>query len=223
MRFIIEHDGVLADPRKRYWHAYSQAAAELSLARHSESEFWRQVRLGAGLSQWLPGSRPIRHPEFQARFDELLESDEALRFQEPFEDIDDQLRALKTRGICFLVSLGTNNAARQTMLDQHDLSILFDRMSRLPQDRAGRLRQLRELSIEEPRTVVCASTPGLIQAARACDLLVAGIGSGACFAKRLTQSGANVTFGDLEDLATDVTEGAFALTQAGLLPPVRPF
>ena len=218
MQLVIELDGPVIDPLNCYWHAYSQSAAELGLARLPKTEFWRRVRTEAPIGQWLPGSKPAKIDAFRAMFNSLLESDECQALQEPQEDIGLTLNALKRHGGLSLVTMGENKAARQTILDRNDLSIHFDRMTALSPAGAIRTKQLEELMRSDPRSVICASSRGLIQAASSKGYTVVGVGAGATVSKRLVQAGAPVSFCDMSELLDDIDSGSRQMIAAGMLP-----
>lgn len=221
MKIILEFDGPVIDVEPVYWAAYSRVVAELELARKDRATFWRLLRRGAGIGEFLLGAKPRHLQRFREAFPELLESDECLSSGAAAEGVADELRALAAGQYALsLVTLGRNGPARQKLLDEADLSVYFTRMSRLAAAPNQRLDQLKELTEGEARVVVAAGSESLVKLAEEANLAAVGIANGPCTARRLTQAGARMTFTDLEGLGEEFATGARNLVAAGL-PPRR--
>ena len=219
MKIILELDGPVFDVEPVYWAAYSRAAGELGMARKDRRVYWNAVRRGAGVGDMLVGAKPRHLVRYRERFPEWLETDECLAEAVAHQCAADELRALEVGGHAMsLVTLGSNAAARQKLLDSADLSKYFSRMARMVSDPFQRIAQMKELAEEHPRVLVVASSEPLVKLANEADLIVVGVSSGPCIGRRLTQAGARMTFGDLEELGNELASGARALVAAGLPP-----
>lgn len=220
MKIIVELDGPVLDVEPVHWAAYSLVVVELGLARKERAAFWRLVRRGAGIGDMLAGAKPRHIQRFRERLPEVLEQDECLADAAPQAGVAEELRALVVgHHALTLVTAGRNASARQRLLDANDLSIHFSRMTRLVSDPFQRLAQLKELAVDDRRVVVAAASESLVKLANEADLVAVGISNGPCLARRLTQAGARLTFGDFAELGEEIATGARRLIDAGLPPP----
>ncbi|MCK4660229.1 MAG: HAD family hydrolase [Phycisphaerae bacterium] len=220
VRIIIEMDGPIIDVEPIYWAAYSRVVGELGLARKEQAVFWRALRRGSGVGDMLAGAKPRHIQQFREALPQALEHDECLAAGRAWQDVAKELNALHVgQHVLGLVTLGSNARARQKLLDEHDLSVHFTRMVRLADDPFRRLAQLEELAEDHRRVLVAAGSETLVKLANEAGLLVVGISNGPCVARRLTQAGASLTFGDFVALAEEIETGASNLISAGLLPP----
>ena len=219
MKIILELDGPMIDVEPVYWAAYSQVAADLGLARKNRVDFWRLIRRGAGIGDMLAGAKPRHVQRFRETFPGALEAEECLATAVAQPGVADELRALRAgQHSLGLVSLGKNAKTRQRRLDEHDLSVHFSRMARLVSDPFQRLTQLEELAEDHTRVLVAAGSESLVKLANEAGLVVVGVFNGPCTARRLTQAGAGLTFGDLEALGEEIATGGHNLVAAGLPP-----
>jgi phosphoglycolate phosphatase-like HAD superfamily hydrolase len=227
LKLIIECDGPVLDPKPAYWAAYSHAVATIGLARADRDAVWRAIRTSAPIGQILKGAKTRQVHEYGAIFQQALESDDSIAQLTPQPDVGRSIRQLATCGECILVTAGSNRKARQSVLDDHDLSIHFFQMAGLPEQPFAKVERLQKLVDQEQRVVLAASTPAVVRAGVSANLIVVGIDSGACTARGLTQAGAQMTMGSLEQLAEDLTSGGHELVACGLAPPkpevVSPF
>ena len=221
---ILELDGPIIDVEPVYWAAYSRVVAELGLARKERATFWHALRRGGGVGDMLAGAKPRHIRRFREALPEALEEDECLAEGVAQPGAADELRALRAgRHVLSLVTLGQNAKARQARLDEHDLSVHFTRMTRLSKDRFQRLAQLEELTENRARVLAAAASESLVKLADEAGLVVVGISNGPCTARRLSQAGARLTFGNLANLGTEIATGGGSLIAAGLPPPPNTF
>ncbi len=218
MRLILEMDGPVVDVEPAVWSAYAGAAGETGVPRLDRAEFWRRFRVGDPAGRWVPGAAASKVPEFVRRFEARCESDECLDLCAAQAEAGIALIGLKRRAELVLVTVGANKAARQRVLDREKLSEFFTRMLGLPAQPHLRPAQLRELHLMEGKTLVCAATPALVQAAAGAGIPAVGIGQGMATAKRLTQAGASATFLTLAALDEDFDQGCPVLSAAHLVP-----
>ena len=218
MRIIVELDGPVLDVEPVYWGAYSETVRAIGLARTGRSSFWRLVRTAAPGGQAILGAKPRHIATYQSRLDELLESDDCLDRCCPQPAVQEALARLTKRARCALVTAGRNRAARQRRLDTESLSIHFMEMQGLSADKSRRPEQLRKLIEESPRALLAASTVGVVRAGAEAGMFPVGISNGDCTARRLTQAGAQIIFGDLGELADELDAGSPQLIRHGLLP-----
>lgn len=219
MQIIIELDGPVIDVEPVYWAAYSRAAGELGLARKHRPDFWRLVRRGAGAGEMLAGARPRHVQRFCESFAALLEDDESWSDAVAQAGVADELRGLRAgQHVLTLVTLGRNAGARQQRLDAHDLAVHFTRMARLAIEPYKRTAQLKELTENHTRVLVAAACEPLVKCANEAGLTAVDVSNGPCSARRLTQAGAALTFGGLNELSEEIARGGRNLLAAGLLP-----
>jgi phosphoglycolate phosphatase-like HAD superfamily hydrolase len=215
---VLELEGAVIDVEPAHWSAYSEAAGALGLPRTDRAEFWRIVRTGKPLAAALKGAKPKQLIEFEARYQELVESDEAIAQCVPQPEMEIILPKLNRLAGVALVTVGKNRAAKQKFLDDHRLSTHFIRMTGLSARLDARIDQLKELKLENPRCVVAAATDVVCRCASRAGMLVVGMNAAGATAQRLTQAGAQMSFADLSALTNEVECGASNLIRLGLLP-----
>ncbi|GIK15746.1 MAG: hypothetical protein BroJett003_07100 [Planctomycetota bacterium] len=218
MRLILEMDGPVVDVEPAVWAAYTAAAGEAGVPRLDRAEFWRRFRFGEPAGRWVPGAAASKVPEFVRRFEARCESDECLELCAAQAETTTALIGLKRRAELVLVTIGSNKAARQRVLDREKLSEFFTRMLGLPGQPHLRAAPLRELHLMEGKTLICAASPALVQAAAGTGIPAVGIGQGIATAKRLMQAGASATFLTLAALEEDFDQGCPVLSAAHLVP-----
>ncbi len=218
MKLIIECDGALLDVQPIYWSAYSKAVGEIGLARTDEETFWSAVRAEAPTGKVLRGAKLGQIHDYEARFNELIDSDDAAAGCRARVGVGGVLERLNKHGACVMITASANRESRQKALDVGGLSVHFTQMCKLFSQESRRADQLRELTGGDRRVVVAASTIPVVRAASSAELLVVGVSNGPCTARRLTQAGAQWTCSDLEDLADELESGAQNLRGCGLLP-----
>jgi beta-phosphoglucomutase-like phosphatase (HAD superfamily) len=218
LTLIIELEGCIADTEPAHWHAYSQAANGLGLPRTDQATFRRVVRTAAPVGQMLKNIKPRHAIEYATSFDALIETDETVDLFQPQGDVVEVVSRLNKIADCVLVTAGANRQARQRFIDANDLGTSFLRLGGLSKMTDRRPQQLLDLTEGRKRVVVAASSPALVTASVAAQLLVVGISNGMCTGRRLTQAGALLTFADLAELAEELSTGAQQLISCGLLP-----
>ncbi len=200
-----------------YWSAYSAAAGALGLPRPDRATYWRLQRTGPDATAFLRGARPQQLREFVTRFAELLEADASWESAAVRDGLQGTLVSLRSGAELILVTLGSNRAVRQRVLDAGDLSVHFMRMSALG-GAAARERQLRELAGEARRVMVAVASEELVRAARDAELVTIGVSNGACVGQRLTRAGAGHVYPSLDALNDAIATSADELARAGLIP-----
>ncbi len=215
---VIELEGAVVDVEPAHWHAYSQTAEAFGLPRTDRAAFWRIVRTGKPLAQALKGIKPKQLLEFEAKYQEALESDAAIEQCTPQPDMELVLPKLNRLAAVALVTAGKNRAARQALLDAHGLSMHFLRMTGLSARLDARTDQLREFTEENARCVVASTGDVVTRSAALAGVLVVGVNAAGATSQRLTQCGAQLIYPDLAALACEVDSGATALIRNGLLP-----
>lgn len=169
---------------------------------------------------------------YEKLFSQRLDEDELIATLTPHEGAMDALRTLSDNGsVCFVTS-GSNRGCELAgpacwsvgptsrskamtgflkapdTVEVHALSTEVDK-------RPG---ELRILAGADERCLVVASTDTLLRTAELAGVFSVGISSGVCSAPRLHQSGADVVYPGITDLADSISGGAGDLIRAGLLP-----
>ncbi len=216
LKFLIECDGVLLDSQPAFWEGYCSICAEMGLPKSAPDAYWRAVRRGDPDGELIQGAKPFKLRDYRQRFDEWIETDQAIAAMESHKCAAEAMSRLKDFGECVLVNLGTNREARQAKLDQEGLSIHFSRMKALSPDRGYRVDQLRALCENDPQTVVVAASEALVLIADEAGLFCVGLSCGGCTKARLRRIGARILFADLEALVACVVSGGDELREAGL-------
>jgi len=219
VKFIIDLDGPVLDPRKRLLRAYVGVTGTVGRQALAENVAYRLIRSGVPDGQLLRGAKPDELREFRRLFDEAAEQDENITLCEEQAHVGEALTRLKKTGELILVTTGSNRFARQLVLDKLDLSIHFSRMLALSPEANLRVSQLGELADGDDRVVVACASETLARSAHQAHMLPVAIANGACDDIRMTRVGAQLVFADLGELANDVEGGSSKLIQAGLLPP----
>lgn len=218
MRFIIEFDGVIADVAPGWFASHQAAAREVGWSTLDRSTFWRLMRTQGRAAQVLPAAKPVKHAEYQIKFEAKLETDETIAGIRLVEEIARVVTNLAAFGPCHLVTLGSNLEARLRLLDQGGLRRFFQRIERLDADPRKRPAELKMLASGEKRSIVVCGTDALVRSAGGAELFSVGLTSGPCIAAKLHQAGASVVLGDLEALVASLVSGGADLVRAGLLP-----
>lgn len=218
MNIILEFDGVIADQQQTWYAAHAAAADAVGWSRLDSSTFWRLIRTKGRQADLLPAARATKVEEYWAKFDQWIESDEAVGKLTLDEECVPVLTALCRQGDLRLVSLGSNLNARQKFLAKNALARLFKQFEKLDADPRRRPAELKLLAKSSPRNIIVAASDALVRSAGSADLLCVGISSGSCTATRLHHAGATVVYKELAELAESLQAGATDLIQAGLLP-----
>lgn len=217
MRFIIEVDGVVLNQRPAYTALHQSVAKTIGWSHLSASAFWRTLRKG-DRSAIVPAAPPSKMAEYEKLFAQRQEEDELISSLHAQEGAADALRVLSGHGTLCYMTTGVNHARRAELLasclevsagvEVHALSV----------DARKRPGELKHLAGSEKRCMVVASTDSLLRAAELAEVFAVGISTGVCNAARLHQSGADIVYPRLADLADSIRSGASDLIRAGLLP-----
>jgi len=214
MRFFIEAEGVLLDQKSRFWHAYSQAAAHVGLARTDEGTFWRLVRTGADDDRYLQRAKDHHIKAFRAKFDESLTSAESLAMMTSHEDAANALIRLRRRGQCAFFSSALNGDTQIKPLIKsfaEAIKIDADAAQILP------VEPMLAAARSEPAHAVLAAEFATVRQCESAGVRTIAIASGSAIAKRLAGAGAIAAYRDLEQFADAMDEGADELIKAGLV------
>ena len=215
MRFIIEYDGCIVDVAPALYAAYCRAAGNVGWSRLQEAEFRRLIRSRGPAANLLPGAKPAKTKQFQARFEEYLEDDEIIERHKAHERVMDTMEEVTREGDCGLVTLGSNAEARRRVLRRSGVDRFISSFETLSSDPRRRPAELLALAAGERRTVVAACSDVIIRSAREASIFVAGISSGMCGIARLQQAGADIIYKRLDELAQSSTAGARDMIRAG--------
>jgi len=219
VKIIIELDGPVLDIGPAYYQVFQQVAAAVGWSRIDQATYWRLTRTKGRDANVLPGAKPGKLKEYQARFAETVESDESIERLLPQPNVGAVLKALTGFSTCVAIALGSNVAARRKVLDRTGLRQHFASIESSSADPRRRSAELRVLAGGDPRTILAAGTDTMIRPAAEAGVLAVGIASGCCTPARLHQAGADVVYRDLSELAEAMAGGGKDLVRAGLLPP----
>lgn len=218
MRFLIEFDGPIVDLAAAYFKTYHVVAGEIGWSRLDRATYWRLLRTRGKQADILPGAKPSKREQFQALFDQRIESDEAVRQFTIRPGVAEAIRAITRHGPCRAVTLGTNVDARRAVLETGKLIPLLSELHPISPDPRRRPVELKALTENDRRAIVVAASDTLARSAREADIFVVGLSCGACAPARLHQAGADVVYADWSELQSSLATGAKDLIQAGLLP-----
>lgn len=219
MRLIVEFEGAVVDLAPGYHVIHCQVADEVGWSRLDARTFWRLTRKGGADANVLPAAKPIKLADYRARYATAIEADAAIEQLVPHSEAGAALTLLSSHGPCTMVTLGSNLAARQRVLDDAGYARHFLQAVALDPDPRRRPGELRLLAEKDKRTVLVATSDGLIRAGGQAELFTVGLTCGACTAERLFQAGACIVIRDLNALTEALAGGGEELVRAGLLPP----
>lgn len=222
MKFVIQLDGVVLDQAEALYHAHRFVAGEVGWSTLDQRTFWRMIRKDGREANFLRGAKPAKIAAYAAQFADNLEADDTVSLLRPHDGVGKLLTELSARGSVVGVTLGSNLAGRQAILDTSKLGHLFTDVHSLDPDPRRRPGQFRVLAAEDARTMVVASSDVLVRSSSLAELFTVGITSGDCNDQRLHQSGAGIVYRRLAELAESLETGGQDLVQAGLLPPPLP-
>lgn len=215
---MMEWDGVLADVMAGYHRAHQKSAANVGWSALDSARFRAALRKQGLEAHVLPGAPPLKVKQYAADFTAALASDDLLLATPLHESVPVALRAIARHADLLWLSLGANLTARKQVLQKAGIDGLFKQSITLDPDPRRRPAQLRTLAGSEKRVIVAASSEPLLRASGSAEIIAVGFSTGASSSARLQQAGADIVYGDLEDLAETLTRGAPDLVQAGLLP-----
>lgn len=221
VKFILEFDGVAADPAGAWYRAHHVAAGEVGWSRLAAAEFWRLTRTKGGGASVLPGAKPAKVKAYQDRFAELLEVDETIELMQWRDGMQETLRQFGRFGTCLSVTLGSNVKARERILTRQPSAGALGELVGLdadPRRRPGQIATLAGGAGAKGRVLVVAATDALIRAAGQAGLVTAGVATGSCSIPRLRLAGADVVYRECSELVAALRSGAAELLRAGLLP-----
>lgn len=218
MFILIEWDGVLADVMAGYHRAHQQCAAKVGWSALDSARFRAAMRKQGPDAQVLPGAPLPKVKSYRELFIAALESDEVLRATPLHESANLHLKAVARHATLICLTLGTNLAARQEVLQKGGIAALCAQSAALDPDPRRRPGHLRTLAGNEKRVLVAAASEPLLRAAGSADMIAVGFSTGAASSARLQQAGADIVYGGLDELAGTLTRGAPDLVRAGLLP-----
>ena len=219
MRFIIEFDGPIVDVLPVLFTAHEVVAEQVGWSRLDAPTFGRVTRAKDRGGEILPGAGDAKVVDYWRRFDEQIELDSVIATYEPHAGVAAILAGLTEHGICTLVTLGSNVAARKSNLQRYGLIRFFPQAERLSEDARRRPGELRMLAAGDERTVVVVASDSLVRACGEADLFCVGLLCGACGVSRLHQAGASVVLKGVGELLAELRAGCGELIRAGLLPP----
>ncbi len=219
MRFLIEFEGVLVDLAPVWYAAHVAVAGEVGWSALDQGMFWRLIRSQGRSAEVLRAAKPAKLSDYQVRFEQRIEADEALVACALHPEVAGALDRLSRLGECHMVTLGSNLAARREVLERRGLQGRFQRSEKLDPDPRRRPAELRVLAQGDSRTMLVAGTDALIRAGGGAELFTVGLSRGSCTAARLHQAGASVVYQDLAELEASLQTGGADLIRAGLLPP----
>ncbi len=223
MKLIIECEGPVVDVQPVYWAAYGEAIEKAGLARTDPADFWRHIRLGSPLGRVVRGVVGPRVRDIETHFNAAVVAEAAWREAVAREDLLSTLRRLQSQAECILLATSPQRECIQKTLNGAGLSDCFTTMHKLFSEPSRRADQFRAIVDGDPRVAVAAASEAVVRAAADSGVVVAGITNGSCIARRLTSAGAEVCFGDLEELADEFESGAVELRRCGLLPQAMTF
>lgn len=218
MRFIIEWDGVIANVMPGYFLAHRAAAQTVGWSRLDEATFRRLTRTRGSEADILPGAKATKLEAYDAEFDRLVETSNAVAQCEPHPALSDMVRQLQRFGLVFLVTARPNIDERRQWLTRREWSGGVECFERLSDDPRRRPVELKALAANDDRAMVVASSDIVVRSADAADLFVVGVSSGTCSVKRLQQAGARIVYKTLDQLTASLRAGAADLVRAGMLP-----
>jgi len=215
---MLEWDGVLADVMAGYHRAHVQCAAKAGWSALDAARFRAAMRKQGLEAHVLPGAPPLKVKQYAADFTLALASDDLLLATPLHESVPVALRAIARHADLLWLSLGANLASRKHVLQKAGIDGLFKQSVAIDPDPRRRPAQLRTLAGSEKRVIAAASTEPLLRAAGSAEIIAVGFSTGASSSARLQQAGADIVYGDLQDLAETLPRGAPDLVRAGLLP-----
>lgn len=217
MRFLIEVDGVILDQRPMFCALHKVVAAQVGWSHLSDATFWRTLRKGDSAAM-LPAAPPAKLEEYAQLFCRRAEDDESIAGLVLQDGAGDAMASLSRAGSVVHITLGSNHAARAGVLTRAFKAKGRIDVRPLSADVRKRPGELKSLTGADNRSMVVASSDGLIRAARDAEVFTVGISAGVCSAARLHRAGADVVYTGLQELAESVSQGASDLVRAGLLP-----
>jgi len=214
---IIEFEGPVVNVRPRYWAAHKVAITAVKFEGPSEDEFWRLTRTAAPDGMMVRYGKPHHVAEYTRLRNEQLNTSELMALDEPQAKAAENLRVLKSLGVCHLVTLCQNRDGINTTLNRLDLWIHFDQKRALPEDRDRRVAALKELTIGQRNNLAVVGSVPMAYAAAEAGFCLVGLRTGLAVPKLLQQVGVDVFYDNLDELTDAIGRRDADLVRFGIL------